>query len=234
MGKGSAFALVFTTLLSLVLCILIITTCVYGWRFDVAIWGTVGQWASATATTLAVVVALSGDRLRRLVLKPRIELTLPHPRGVDVLTGVMGSDERPLLPVQVRWLHIRVFNPTRWFPIRDVEVYLLHLEQLDQGEWVELCRGPFQLTWRSGKLPTRNIGPAWEADILRVHGRAMSFATVREGLIPSITSMVKLRAVLQATGLELDSGEVVIEIDWNGSSPGHGCELLATVSPSQG
>lgn len=207
-----------------------IVTAVYAsaHRLYAEIWGTVAQWASALGTTCAVVVAIWGDRLRRCILKPRIVLSVTKPTGDIALTQRIDSKGIPLMPVPATWLHVAVSNPTRWFPAKDAEVYLLRVERLRASVWVEEWEGPTALTWRHGSLPTRNFGPDWEADILRVIGGTLSFAARKpDPLLSNFTGPVELRVVLQARALELDSDELTIVVAWNGRATEAGGQVSA-------
>lgn len=139
--------------------ILVAGLCAVGWRFHPEVWGTIAQWGSAVGTTCAVVVAIWGDALRRFILRPRLELRLDNPTGVEVPTSARDAHNIPMMPILATWLHVNTSNPTRWFSAEDVEVYLLRVEQKQQGKWIEAWVGPSPLSWRHGELPTRNFRP---------------------------------------------------------------------------
>lgn len=189
-----------------------------GYRVDVAVVGTVGQWAAATGTTLAAIVALGGDWLKRQVFRVRLQVNLAAPHGECVPDLAPDGDGRPTRPLRFkRYCHLRVSNSNRWAPIRAARLYLLRVQPLGT-----IWEGEAPLTWRHLKPEEiRDVGPTWDSDFFVLSEGNLIFRRSDRGgdEISFSAEQMPILVTVQARGLEADSEEETFKIEWDGSPP---------------
>jgi hypothetical protein len=120
----------------------------------------VAQIVGALGTLLAVLVALFGSQIRRLIFKPRLDISL-SPNGGSLSDAPYFKDENKNVFLPSLWYHLRVSNPNQFQPIMEVYVYLIKIESLDaSGKYVVVSREELPMRWRyAGKPnPPRNFG----------------------------------------------------------------------------
>ncbi|HEX8450136.1 MAG TPA: hypothetical protein VF652_11150 [Allosphingosinicella sp.] len=193
---------------------------------SLAVFGNWAQIASAVGTLAAVIVALFGPQIRRVLVRPRLNLTIENPVGVDGTDWVPdGTEEGISLPA--RWYHLRVSNPHRWSPVTMVRVFLLEIEAPDaSGRYRRSWIGEVPIDWRFPKQvgPVLDFGFPRDCDLcsatsdkrLRLK-QAIPWGIPEELLVSE--APVDLRLTLQARGLEADSGRLRVRLCWNGVLP---------------
>lgn len=183
---------------------------------DLQWWSTLGQWAGATGTLLAVVAALFGDRIRKAIYPPLLKLTLKNQAGEKTPVNL---GERTTVG---RWYHGRVENARRWSPASQVQVFLLQLEE-------KSADGGMHVTW-TGEIPVRwkhqeaspaarPFGHPFDFDLcsvvkdkwVEIHPIVLPFNLNSRHRTAS--SMV---ATFQARGIESDSNLLRVSIAWDG------------------
>jgi hypothetical protein len=188
---------------------------------------TVVDWAqvgSAVGTLAAVIVALFGVQLQRLILPPRLDLSIKNIQGVDVSEEL--EENGVTREVQLRYFHLRVSNPHRWSAITAVRVYLLRIEDFSSGETPGDWRGEVPLPWRFPKEvpPALDIGFPRDCDLCAVgsDGVFRLFQATRWGFpgkYHAKKAPISLTLTLRARGLEADSRCLAVELGWDGSWP---------------
>jgi hypothetical protein len=190
-------------------------------------WGI--QFAVALATFLAVLAAL-----REQVWQPRLEISVPKPEGtfakaeleIKIKNQETGAIEDAKTLTPSRWYHIYLKNPRRrWSRVSNVRVWILKIELFENGKFEKQWDGKMPIHWRDGAVKSNMlfIGADEECDlcsvtlvpnqppILRIHPVAFIYS------MPVIwTGKVRLAALFQAQGIEIDSQIMRVEIDWNG------------------
>lgn len=184
-------------------------------------WQTLGQWIAAAGTLAAVVVALFGDRIRKNIFPPLLELSLRNSEGEK--TGVtLQAPDGTLRKTEGRWYHGRVVNKRRWSTANEVQVFLLRLEQKDASgalrtTWV----GEIPIRWKHQEASplTRTVGHPYDCDLCStVAGKWVDLHPI---VIPNNLefrhlSPCSLVATFQARSIEADSNEFRLAIDWDG------------------
>lgn len=184
------------------------------------------QVAAAVAGFAAVIVALYGRPLRRFLLRPRLDLRFDNPQGVPVQEE-RGSDGA-IREVSLRYFHLRVSNPRRWFVVTKVKVVLLAIERRESGTsgYRQLWSGETPLPWRypDENPPERDFGPGYDCDLCAVdsEGVLTLFQGIKWGLPADLRwqqGEIDLRLTLQAQGLEADSRRIGLSLRWDGKWP---------------
>lgn len=194
------------------------TVSAQGYRVDVSVVGTVGQWAAATGTTFAALVALGGDWLKRQLFRVRLQVKLVETGGECVPDVGADANGRPTRTLRFkRYCHLRVSNNNRWAPIKAARLYLLRVQPIGT-----LWEGEAPLTWRHLKPEeTRDVGPPWDSDFFVLSDGKLTFRrSDRGGEGPSFSlEQMPILVTVQARGLEADSEEETFKIEWDGSPP---------------
>jgi hypothetical protein len=120
-----------------------------------------------------------------------------------------------------RFFHIRVANPRRRSPVREVRVVLLHM--LDNVNPERSWRGPAPMAWRhAAHWPqSRVVGPAADADLVKVVNHRLHVLSAFPSQSGTFTfePPVDLTLFLQAQGLETNSDYVGVRVVWDGDAP---------------
>ena len=188
--------------------------------FSLSAFGNWAQIVSAIGTLLAVIVALFGSQLRRLLVRPRLDIRVDNPDGV-VAEGEGGGQDSS------RWYHLRVSNPHRWSPITSVRVFLLEVEWPEAGGgYRSAWKGAMPLQWRyaAAMEKSADMGFARDCDLCvitsdKVLRLTLSFRGGIEDKYTTYSEPIRLRLTLQASGLEADSRRLKVQLDWNGQGP---------------
>ena len=182
-------------------------------------WGNVAQWLAAIGSISAVVVALWGQQIRQRFLPPKLSIKLLQRPGTEALAGLPPNQQSSL------WYHTMVENKARWFPIREVRVYLLKVKYLHFMP-VKTWEGFVPMPWRNEdaleKGADRSIGHSAEADLFAIVGNNARLTTRFRNfdrLQTDFNGPIHLRATVQARGIEADSPELTIDIQWDGTWP---------------
>lgn len=175
------------------------------------------NWAiyatTATATTLAVVVAIWGEKIRHRLLRPSLRLSLVSHEGELTNTFLNPPDAFDGKPVPLRVYHVRVSNPDhRWLPIRDVMVHLLELwepgpDGFFQRKWVGAV--PLRFRHYETMSAERTVGADADADLCAVvKGKwfYIPLLVAPNNLDTRRAEKMRMRVMLQARGVEADSG----------------------------
>jgi hypothetical protein len=189
------------------------------WQFW---WNWGAQVAIAVGTIAAVVVALFGDWLRGRLAPPKLVLKLRDGRGEKTpvtLTAPDGSTRETV----GRWYHLRVENERRWSPARQVQVFLLRVEEPDAaGEHKITWVGEIPMIWRHQQVSpwARTIGYPADCDLCSVVKE--KWVELHPVLVPFALNAQRrepcnLIVTLQARGLETDSNLVRVKIAWDGA-----------------
>lgn len=204
------------------------------WRRSILSVDEWAQVAAAVAGFAAVIVALYGRPLRRLLLRPRLDLSFGNPQGVPV-EEEWGSDGA-IRDVSLRYFHLRVSNPRRWFVVTKVKVILLAIERRhsEADGYSQIWSGETPLPWRypDENPPERDFGPGYDCDLCAVdsEGGLTFFQGIKWGLPADLRSQrgeIDLRLTLQAQGLEADSPRLGLSLRWDGKWPPTAFEMRA-------
>ena len=179
-----------------------------------------GDWAQiagAVGALAAVLVALFGRQTRVWLVPPRLDLRVQN--GAGVRAG------------DTTWYHLRVSNPRRWSPITSVRVFLLRVEMDSLSEpWLD----EVPLRWRFQKPGDESLdfGFPRDCDLCEIGGDnrlRLQHAIEWElaGPLAPLDPPVRMKLTLQARGLEADSAELKLVLDWSGSQ-------ALTLSPTYG
>jgi hypothetical protein len=168
-----------------------------------------GDWATAAGAAgafAAVIVALFGRQIRAWLTPPRLDLR------VENEAGVRAGD--------TSWYHLRVSNPRRWSPVTAVRVFLLKIEMDGlAAPWVD----EVPLRWRFEKPGGEylDVGFARDCDLCAVDDCKLTLQPAIEWGLPddleSFHRPVRMTLTLQARGLEADSAELRLLLDWDGA-----------------
>lgn len=114
-------------------------------------------WVSATAataTTLAVLVALFGDIARRKWFPPILKLDLLKPCGeLTIALLQLPNTIEPPRPEKARYYHLLVSNKRGWSPANHAIVYVTRVDIPGAGgEYHTVWTGEAPLPWRHGQL----------------------------------------------------------------------------------
>ena len=129
------------------------------------------NFAVAFGTITAVLVALFGDWFQARLFAPKLELSLPVPRGE--LTQEEWKDAAGVHRQAVRYYHVRVSNILTWPIARDVRILLIRLEDIGPNGEPRLLWGHDEgvpLRWRFQEIHPllRTIGRPADADLCSV------------------------------------------------------------------
>jgi hypothetical protein len=173
-----------------------------------------GEWApiaGAAGAFAAVIVALFGRPIRHHLTPPKLDLSLdPDKAGGFSANGTI-------------WYHVQVSNPRRWSPVTAVRVFLLKVEMDGKPPWL----GAVPLRWRFQKPGGEylDMGSPRDCDLCAigkdgpVSRLTLQQAIMSGGLPPHIASPnppALMTLTLQARGLEADSAELKLALDWDG------------------
>ena len=185
------------------------------------------QFASATITFLAVLVALFGDPLRRWLFPPRLALSLKP--DITRTPVKIGAPDGSVRDTAGRWYHVTVTNSRRWSPANGTEVYLTQVQNQDAaGRFVNSWVGNIPLRWRDGAALGKSaliLGPSAEADLCYAIRAVEPERTKWVELCPLMTpSNLPIRysesfiiiVTLQARSVESDSNVLQVQIAWDG------------------
>jgi hypothetical protein len=183
------------------------------------------QVVGAIGTMLAVIVALFGAQLRRLLLRPRLDIGIGRKRGVPFAECAGGGDK------PARWYHLHVSNPRRWPPISSVSVILYRIEWRDgDGRFKPAWEGALPVPWRYPDTmeKTPDIGFARDCDLCVITFDGPTDPVLRltlgsyagiEDRHTTYRGKTELRLALKARGLETDSRSIRVRLDWDGKGP---------------
>jgi hypothetical protein len=194
---------------------------------------TVADWAQiagAAGTLAAVIVALFGVQLQRLLVPPRLNLRIDNFQGVDVREKLAVDGKKQ--EVELRYFHLRVSNPHRWSAISAVKVFLQRIEDFSPGGGPRDWRGEVPLPWRFPKEvpPALDIGFPRDCDLCAVgsDGLFRMFQATRWGFpgeYHAKKAPISLTLTLQARGREADSKPLRLELIWDRKWPPVGLSL---------
>lgn len=180
------------------------------------------QFAIAIGTIGAVVVALFGGWLRDKLTPPKLMIRLKDARGSKTPVTVTDPKDGGQRETDGRWYHVEVANKSRWSPAKEVQVFLLRVEEPDAAEQDQIIwLGDVPMRWRHQEIrpvaPT--IGPTIDCDLCSV----IKDKSVQ--LWPLITphslnaqrrEPCNFTVTLQARSIETDSNLLRVQIAWNG------------------
>ena len=182
--------------------------------------------AQAAFTLLAVIVALGGERLKRLWFKPDLHLEFESPVGETTRVGVRPPGGGPRQDAAARYYHVRLSNRARWWQATHAQVLLLRvMEAGPAGALQTTWSGEIPVSWAWAPLypPQRTVGPDARCDLcsvvegsgLYVHlaAEAAAFDAFRHR---PIGQPVDMTLVLQARANEGDSEITAFQISWDG------------------
>jgi len=180
------------------------------------------QLAIAIGTIGAVIVALFGGWLRSHLAPPRLVIRLKDERGNKTPVTVTDPKDGTQRETDGRWYHMEVANNSRWSPAKEVQVFLLRVEEPDAS-------GQDQITWL-GDVPMRwrhqeirpvalTIGPTTDCDLCSVvkdKWLQLEPLVVPHSLNARRRGECKFTVTLQARSIEVDSNLLRVQIAWNG------------------
>jgi hypothetical protein len=176
---------------------------------------------STAATLLAVFVALFGSWLRNVLWPPQLRISLASRDGMQSTLFFQNKETNEVRQIPGFWWHVRLLNETRWNAVSDVYVFLLSIETPDAARnfkpiWV----GQAPVTWQNNPNPQpKKIGHTEQADLCHILKEPLSLnlSPIIFGQVPSFYDKVtSLRLTLKARGVEADSNELRLKIDWDG------------------
>jgi hypothetical protein len=197
------------------------------------------QVATAVGTMGAVVIALFGDWVRLRLLSPKLRIRLRSAESDELPnTGLFNPNDPSGSPflTRSRWYHVTVTNARRWVEAKDVQVFLVRVEEPDEaGEFTTIWSGASPLKWRHmqslNPAATRTVGHDAEADLVALFRDAATskepFLQLQPMSIPVLLNphrvgRCKLRTVLRARERQVESNHLTVEISWDGKWPeGH-------------
>jgi hypothetical protein len=173
--------------------------------------------AVALGTLGAVLAALFGDIFRSKFLPPLLRLRLLSSEGEK---GPIKTTESWDV---ARWYHVHVWNERRWSPAKEVQIFLIRLEEQDpSGAFQTVWSGEVPMNWRHQEVSplTRTIGAEADCDLCRVEQKAKALT-----LLPLISpynlnarrnGKCSMIAWVQAKSNRADSPLLRIKISWDG------------------
>jgi hypothetical protein len=184
--------------------------CGFWWNWWVQVAVAVG---TISAAIVALVVAISGDRLKHRWFPPKLKLTLLDPEGTHAVlgNGTIG-----------RWYHVLVHNEARWSNANQVRVLLLQVEEPAPNGALQITwTGAAQLIWENQSLypAARTVGADARADLLAVLEAGvlqLQLAIIPFNLKFQREEPCRLTLTLQARGDEGDSEPLRVTVSWDG------------------
>lgn len=183
------------------------------------------NFGMAVATFGAVFVALFGGWIRAHLFSPKLELQLRSSVGEKTQVTLHWQDEKGAAHERsedARYYHVNVFNKARWPRATQVQVYLLHLEELGpDGELRITWSGDIPLQWRHQEIHplARTIGPAADCDLCStVKGKWVELnpLIVPNNLTARRREATTMVVSLQARANEAQSAITRFQISWDG------------------
>ena len=182
------------------------------------------NFAVASGTFVAALVALFGQAFRAKFFPPKLSLQILNPDGEhakELLRAEIGGESRERFEA-ARYYHVRVTNSRRWSPATQLQVILLQIEEPGSNDQLHVSwLGAVPLGWRHQELfpPARTIGAPADVDLcsvvkgkwLRLHPLVQPFNL--EAVKRSAATLVVL---LQARASEADSPVLRVKIAWDG------------------
>jgi len=190
------------------------------------------DWWAAIGTIGAVVVALFGERLKRLIWPPRLRIALKSNSGEATPVGIRDPRTGDVRAEQGRYYHLSVSN--RGSPATNVAVYLTGVMLRGAGNtWYPAWKGEAPFFWRHGELYPllRPVGFASiDADFFEwVKGKWIDLRLViRPNAVPGNTvephavapgrwrAPVEMILTVQAKATEGQSPPYLLYVDWKG------------------
>ncbi len=185
--------------------------------------------AAATVTLFAVIIALFKDSILAKWFPPKLRLELKSRTGERIPIGsapMTREAEKAFVGLHAQpkpglFYRLRVSNIRVWPVVTNVQVYLLSIEELNDGSLVESWSGEVPLRWQHQEIypVARTIGTPINCDLC---------AAVNDGnffLYPIVTpnnlrnqrmSPIHLVLSFQARSDQCLSPIIRIKIDWDG------------------
>lgn len=188
-------------------------------------WGSVGQWAGASATFLAVLVAL---KLHLRIFPPKLRLSLGSPDGDPETVAITKKEDGVVVKTserKARYYRLRLTNDRPLFVASEVDVYLVSVETADAADrYVEVWTGALpMMATHYGIHPSRTLGAdPREYDLcMLVQDKWMELTPrIMPNTFPQRYRMnegkVKMQVTLQARALETVSPRFSFELAWDG------------------
>lgn len=193
------------------------TDCQFWWNWWVS-------FAMALATTLAVIIALFGDKFKAGMFPSKLRLSLRNTTGekTKVTYETMVNNQPVRHEENARYYHIKVENQTRWPRSNQTQIILQRVEQPGPDGILQIkWDGEVPMEWQHQKLYplTRTIGPDANCDLCSV-GES-GWLRLHPVLIPNSLQVVYRTSTIlvltfQAKGNEGNSPITRIRIAWDG------------------
>ena len=190
---------------------------------------------TAGATVVIALVALFGRDFTRLLMRPRLLVSVDNHKGVRAFLSTLEGHR----VADVRWFHVNAETSCRAFSFNNARVDLIAVEEIGPDtKWRQIWRGHWRLQWRheppvrevmpglfvSYPFQAKTIGPVAQADLFSIHETE---GFLIQQLIPnelgaylaevkSKGGAMRLALIVRAVSDEQDSKARRIEISWSG------------------
>jgi hypothetical protein len=151
-----------------------------------------------------------------------LALRLKDGRGSKTPVTITDPEKGTKRETEGRWYHIEVSNKSRWSPAREVQVFLLRVEEPDAaGQDRITWLGDVPMRWRHQEIRpvALTIGPTTDCDLCSVVQE--KWVELWPLIIPHSLNArrrepCKFSVTLQARGIESDSNLLRVQIAWDG------------------
>ena len=169
--------------------------------------------AGVTATLIAIIIAIWGERIRQIWTKPRLSISLHEPGFTKTTSGIKG------------WYYlISVTNDRQSSPARNARLLLTRVfKKGPDGSWQEQrFSGPTQVCWQFPKR--KPLYPTVGPEELSTFGSLLENSDALElalywypnNLEPKIPPNEPTRLEFKAVSDIAESKALVIEVAWDG------------------
>jgi hypothetical protein len=185
-------------------------------------WNWAINFAMASATFLAVLVALFGEKFWRRFFPPVLKMRRLEQYGERTVARIRHPNGTESV-ADVRFFHLRVWNERRWSPATDSQVYLTSIEEEGpNGQYQVRWSGNVPMRWRDQEFRTftQTIGSEQDADLVMINRQANS-VSLMPILVPNNLPVIRIGACrfvlrLHVRSDEADSAESRIQVSWDG------------------
>jgi hypothetical protein len=187
---------------------------------------------SAVGAFAVATMALFGERLRSLMFRPKLKVSLADRVGIDrSIYDPSSAEGNPQKLLGARWYHVRVENesPGRWPVANDVRVYVTEVKLLRaRFERIWAGQAPLSLQHEKDFNPQRIVGPPMTADLIcvtaieeeqrRIERPVLQLAVnpMPTGIPLRFTGGVTLKFKVVAISVEADSPPLFLQVQWDG------------------
>ena len=170
---------------------------------------------ASLVTFMAVIVAIWGERIRQLWIKPKLKISLADPQGLFTTR----ADKK-----KARYYSLDVRNERRSSPAKNVRVLLTEIiKQGPDGNWRPIVfSGPVHVTWKWPNITPAyaTIGPDEMSTFGFVVEDAKRFALqlywCPNNLEPSFPPNEAIRMRFKAVSDSTESNTLTVQVAWDG------------------